>query len=82
MLDCVGTIDRNRNQFEPVFNPEESTTMQIVKGERGEQLVEALRSQIVDLVNATAAQNTTQTFRSQKRALLALADVGGKFQTI
>lgn len=50
--------------------------MQIIKGERGEQLVENLRTQLVELVNTTTAQNITQTFRCQKKALLALSDVG------
>lgn len=50
--------------------------IQIIKGERGEQLVETFRAQLVELANATAVQNATRTFQYQKRALLALADVG------
>lgn len=76
--DAIDTVDKKRNQFEPVFNPEETTLMQILKGERGEQLVEALRIRLVDLLNATASKNITQTLAIQKNALLALADVGGK----
>lgn len=52
--------------------------IQIIKGERGEQQIEALRTQLVDLANATAVQNYTRTALVQKKALLALADVGGE----
>jgi hypothetical protein len=78
LTEAIDTIDKKRGQLEPVFNPEESTMIQIFKGERGEQLVEGLREQLVDLVDATMSQNLTKTFQVQKKALLALADVGGE----
>lgn len=51
--------------------------IQIIKGERGEQNIEAFREQLVQLVNATASVNRTRTLEVQKTALLALAEIGG-----
>ena len=42
------------------------------KGERGEQLIEAFRTELVELANATTAQNITRVCQVQKTALLAL----------
>eukprot|EP00978_Attheya_sp_CCMP212_P011590 scaffold28682_cov18-Attheya_sp.AAC.1 len=42
----------------------------------GEQLIEALRNQLVALVNASAAKQLTATRDAQKAALLALGQVG------
>lgn len=76
IVEAIETVDTTRGRLEPVFNPEEDTMIQIIKGERGEQLIEAFRTRLDELANATAVQNATRTFRAQKLALLALADVG------
>ena len=78
IVAAIETVDTKRGRIEPVFNPEESTMIQIFKGERGEQLIEAFRTNLVELANATAAQNYTRTAQVQKKALLALANVGGE----
>jgi hypothetical protein len=77
--EAIVMVDTKRSKLEPIFNPEEDTMIQIIKGEKGEQFIEAFREQLVQLANATAARNETQTFLVQKRALLALANVGGQF---
>ena len=77
MAAAINTVDTKRGRLEPVFNPEESTMIQIIKGERGEQLIEIFRNQLVELQNATNARNLTRTLQTQKKALLSLADVGG-----
>ena len=77
ITEAIATLDTKRGRLEPVFNPEESTMIQIIKGERGEQLIEAFRDQLVELQTATSSRNITRTFQGQKKALLALADVGG-----
>lgn len=69
-------LDSKRAQLEPVFNPEENTLMQISKGERGEQLIETFRAELVSLIRATSEQNENTTFCEQKDALLALGEVG------
>ena len=78
LIAAIETLDTKRNRLEPVFNPEDPTMIQIIKGERGEQLIEAFRTNLVELANATAIQNYTRTAQVQKKALLALADVGGE----
>jgi len=69
-------LDSKRAQLEPVFNYEDSAEVQILKGERGEQLIEAFRDTIEALVNATKARDETATFDEQRRALFALSEVG------
>ena len=81
-MEAIETVDTKRAKLEPVFIPEESTMFQIIKGERGEQLIEAFRTHLVELANATSVQNITRTFQVQKKALLALAEVGGQSATI
>jgi hypothetical protein len=69
-------IDSKRNQLEPVFNPEDSTLLQITKGERGEQLIESLRNRLVELVVVAKARNKTGTLLAEQSALYALSEVG------
>lgn len=76
IVEAIETLDTKRGRLEPVFNPEESTMIQIIKGERGEQLIEAFRTELVELANATSVQNITKTFQVQKKALRSLAEVG------
>lgn len=69
-------LDKKRPQLEPVFNPEDSTELAILKGERGEILIETLRVELIGLANATTYQNPICTFDRQKGALLALSRIG------
>jgi len=76
---CTNTLlylDTQRSQLEPVFNQEDSTMLTITKNERGEQLVERLRSQVYNLCNATSVSNVTSTYKLQKDALYTLSQVG------
>jgi peptidylprolyl isomerase len=59
-----------------VFNPEDSTELAILKGERGEILIEELRDELLSLSNAASLCNTTCLFAKQKNALLALGYLG------
>jgi peptidylprolyl isomerase len=65
-----------RAQLEPVFNPEDSTELSILKGERGEALIEEFRENLVGLSIAIDALNKTATFRAQKKALVTLGFLG------
>jgi peptidylprolyl isomerase len=69
-------LDRKRPQLEPVFNPEDSTELAILKGIRGEILIETLREELIGLANSTTYQNAICTFDRQKNALLALGRIG------
>jgi peptidylprolyl isomerase len=69
-------LDKKRPQLEPVFNPEDSTEFAILKGERGEILIESLREELIGLANATSFENARCTFDRQKGALLALSRIG------
>lgn len=72
----ITELDNKRSQLQPVFNPEDSTMLQITKSVRGEQLIESLRERLVDLSAATRTRNTTCVFLREKDTLLALAEVG------
>jgi cyclophilin family peptidyl-prolyl cis-trans isomerase len=84
MTVALDYLDHHRRLLEPTFDQEESTDMQIRKGERGERLAEQLREELVALVEATDLGNTTeqqlnqqqQIGQLQKKALLALSDIG------
>uniref|UniRef100_A0A7S2MR43 peptidylprolyl isomerase n=1 Tax=Helicotheca tamesis TaxID=374047 RepID=A0A7S2MR43_9STRA len=69
-------LDSQRSQLEPVFNQEDSTMQSINKAERGERLVEELRTQVIQLCNATSVANATKTYRVQKEALYTLSQIG------
>jgi peptidylprolyl isomerase len=69
-------LTNKRAQLEPVFNPEDSTEVSILKGERGEILIEKLREELVGLLDATMRTNTTCTFERQKNALVTLGFLG------
>jgi hypothetical protein len=75
-LTAISNLDNKRSQLEPVFNPDDSALLQINKGQRSEQLIELLRSRLVEVVDATETRNVTKAFEAQKEALLALAEVG------
>ncbi len=76
MTETLQYLDSQRSLLQPVFNQDENTLLQITKGERYEQLVETLRNEILDLSAATKEKNATRTFREQKEALMALANMG------
>ena len=76
MQSAISLIDSKRAKLEPLFIQDESTEIQIAKAERGERLIEALRTEIVRLQETTKAKNVTATMPTQKNALLALADIG------
>ena len=69
-------LNNKRSQLQPVFNPEDSTELAIIKAERGELLIEALRGELIGLANATYSLNSSRVFEKQKNALLALSFVG------
>ena len=70
MERAVAELDKRRGQLEPVFNPNDNSALQIRKAERGEQLVERLRDCLVEL------GRSNDTVVAQRKALLALSDVG------
>jgi len=76
MQNALSLLDNQRARLEPLFIQDDSTLLQIAKAERGEKLIESLRNEIVALIEATKAKNKTSTYRMQKDALLALADIG------
>ncbi|CAB9519812.1 cis-trans isomerase [Seminavis robusta] len=76
IIECINVVDTKRSKLEPIFNQEEDTMIQIIKGESGERRIEDFRDQLVELANATSAQNATKTFQVQKKALLALSEIG------
>ena len=76
MQSALSLLDSQRAKLEPLFIQDDSTLLQIAKAERGERLIESLRSEIEGLIETTKAKNTTATFARQKNALLALADIG------
>lgn len=69
-------LDSKRGSLEPKFNENDDVIMQIMKGERGEDLIENLRDQIVLLEDATRKKNETAAFERQKEALIALCYLG------
>jgi len=69
-------LDKRRSGLIPVFDPEDSTTLQISKGERGEQLIESFRTKLLELIDATTVRNATKTLLLQKEATLVLSEVG------
>ena len=64
------------SQLEPVFNPEDSTELSILKGERGEILIEEFRQHLNALENSILLNNITATLWAQKNALTTLGFLG------
>ena len=69
-------LDSKRGLLEPKFNEDDGVMIQIMKGERGEDLIENLRDQIVLFEDATRKKNETFAYEMQKKTLLALCDLG------
>mmetsp|Transcript_53860 Transcript_53860/g.151369 ORF Transcript_53860/g.151369 Transcript_53860/m.151369 type:complete len:534 (+) Transcript_53860:105-1706(+) len=73
---ALSVLNNKRAQLEPVFNPEDSTEVSIMKGERGEILIEQLREELIQLSNSTSLFNATCAFEKQKQALITLGFIG------
>jgi cyclophilin family peptidyl-prolyl cis-trans isomerase len=76
LVGMINEIDSKRSLLAPVFNPQDSTPLAISKGERGEQLIESLRTKLVEMVQCCQARNAKWTLVKQKEALLALSEIG------
>ena len=74
--NALETLVQKQGKLEPVYNPEDSTELAIEKATRGEILIDELRNELEEIVNATYAYNATRTFVQQKKALLALSYLG------
>lgn len=72
----IAELDKKRYLLEPVFNPEEDSTVQISKGQRFEVLIESLRDHLTAMQAGTMQLNATETLLQQKRALLTLSEIG------
>ncbi|GKY98756.1 hypothetical protein MPSEU_000831900 [Mayamaea pseudoterrestris] len=76
---CINELDKRRSILEPVFNPDDNSLLQISKAERGERLIEAFRRQLVILrneCNKGDATSSSKALQIQRRALLALSEIG------
>ena len=73
---AIEYLDTNRRFLEPVFNEEDSAIFQIEKAERGEQLIESFRSELSVLLAYSKVKKVEELLARQKKALLALADIG------
>jgi peptidylprolyl isomerase len=73
---AMKVLDNKRSQLEPVFNPDDSTEVAILKAERGEILLGNLRQDLESLKESIAKQNTTSAFEGQRSALLNLGFLG------
>jgi peptidylprolyl isomerase len=73
---AIDYLDKNRRSLEPVFNAEDSAMFQIEKAERGERLIESFRTELSILLAYSKVQKVEELFARQKKALLALADIG------
>jgi peptidylprolyl isomerase len=73
---ALKVIDNKRSQLEPVFNPDDSTEVAILKAERGEILIGDLRQDLENLKEAIVVKNATFAFEKQRSALLNLAFLG------
>ena len=69
-------FDGQREKLQPVFNPDDSTELEIAKAERGEQLAESLREELVNMLACAKKKNELLIEAAQRRALLALANIG------
>ncbi|KAI2494345.1 peptidyl-prolyl cis-trans isomerase [Fragilaria crotonensis] len=73
---AIEYLDTNRRFLEPVFNEEDSAIFQIEKAERGERLIESFRSELSVLLAYSKVKKGEELLARQKKALLALADIG------
>lgn len=78
-IKVQGTIkylDDQRSKLEPVFNQEDPTILFLSKAERGERLIEELRSNLSNIVKHASNRNSTATLESQRMALRKLSEIG------
>lgn len=76
-VDTALTILINkRNQLKPVFNPDDSSAVAKVKGERGERLLGDLSQDLKYLKEAIDQRNITCAFKRQRSGLLNLGFLG------
>lgn len=73
---AASILANKRNQLEPVFNPDDSTEVAILKAERGEILLGDLIQDLEYLKESIEFRNITCTFKKQRRALLNLGFLG------
>ena len=75
-LEAFNYLESNRGKLERVFNEQDSAMMQILKGEKFETLVDNLRNCTLDMVESTSAELLDESLNAQRRALIALSEVG------
>jgi peptidylprolyl isomerase len=73
---AIKVLDNKRSQLEPVFNPDDSTEVAILKAERGEILLGDVRQDLESMKEAIAVKNFTYTLQKQRCALLNLGFLG------
>lgn len=69
-------LDSQRMKLEPLFNQDDPTALSIAKAERGERLIENLRTEIDNINSAAMGRKGTVGFQAQKRALRVLSEIG------
>ncbi|KAG7346438.1 peptidyl-prolyl cis-trans isomerase [Nitzschia inconspicua] len=73
---AIKVLDNKRSQLEPVFNPDDSTEVAILKAERGEILIGDIRQDLESMKEAIQLKNFTYTLQKQRSALLNLGFLG------
>lgn len=73
---AVSILNIKRVQLEPVFNPDDSTEVAILKAERGEIILGDLSQDLEYLRESIELKNITCAFRKQRSALLNLGFLG------
>ncbi|VEU41069.1 unnamed protein product [Pseudo-nitzschia multistriata] len=73
---AMSILANKRNQLEPVFNPDDSTEVAILKAERGEILLGDLNEDLEYLKESIQFKNVTCAFEKQRKALLTLGRLG------
>lgn len=73
---AIKVLDNKRSQLEPVFNPDDSTEVAILKAERGEILIGDIRQDLESMREAIERKNFTCSLQRQRSALLNLGFLG------
>lgn len=76
LQNAIEYLDKKRRSLEPIFNEEDSALFQIEKAERGERLIESFRNELSVLLALSKVERIDVLLARQKRALLALSDIG------
>ena len=69
-------LDSQRFKLEPIFNQDDPTALSISKAERGERLIEDLRTAIDGINLAATQQKASDAYQAQKQALRTLSEIG------